>query len=275
MSKNDQVCAALIHEKLCITSDCGAGTGLKKVDYIVCIDDDATSALCASALAWRHKKVHKIFPTMLCVGGKGLMSRWTHKTTEGRHLAEVCKRCGIPKGRIVVLDKGTNTGANIQEIWNAVLKLGEGNRVLFACTKRLSLRLKLTQQKQAPKMDACYYVLPESMDAACKWYNGKRLGGCEMMYHELASILDRCEAYAGTFQEPIPFEITPDVRAAADYLASRYRLKMPRNLIQNLRAIPQFLKLYFAIIRNRQLMEDELETDIQRTLTHIETVIKP
>lgn len=265
--------AELVHDNLCIPSNCFLSVGyLKSTDYIVCIDDDAKSALEACKLAYQHKKLYGYFPIMLCVGGKGLMSRWTHKTTEGRHLANICLQLGIPKENIVVLDKGTNTGANIIEISNYIEKVNFGRVVIFACTKRLSLRLMLTQQKQAYNLEAYYFVVEGSMFDACRWYNGKRLGNCEMMFHELASILDRCEVYAGTFQDPIPFEVKPEVREAANYLAKRYRLKMPRNIFQTLLAIPQFIKLYNAIQKYKDKMEMELGCAIELTQQKISRI---
>lgn len=265
--------AELVHDNLCIKSNCFLSNGaLIATDYIVCIDDDAKSALEACKLAHQHKKLYGYFPIVLCVGGKGLMSRWTHKTTEGKHLANICLQLGIPEKNIVVLDKGTNSGANIVEISNCIENTNFGRVVVFACTKRLSLRLMLTQQKQAPNLDAYYFVVEGSMMEACRWYNGKRLGNCEMMFHELASILDRCEAYAGTFQAPIPFEVSGEVRKAANYLAKRYRLKMPRNFFQTLRAIPQFIKLYNAIKKYQSKMVMELDCAIELTKLKIRKI---
>ncbi len=262
--------AELVHDNLCIKSNCFLPNGqLIVTEYIVCIDDDAKSALEACKLAHKHNKLYGYFPTMLCVGGKGLMSRWTHKTTEGRHLANICLQLGIPEKNIVVLDKGTNSGANIIEINNYIKGDYLGGKVVFACTKRLSLRLMLTQQKQATDLEAYYFVVEGTMFDACRWYNGKRLGNCEMMFHELASILDGCEAYAGTFQAPIPFEVSAEVREAANYLAKYYRLKMPRNFLQTLRAIPQFIRLYNAIQENKERMASELECAIEITRNKI------
>jgi hypothetical protein len=263
MDEKAKKCAELVHEKLCIETD--YGETMPQVDYIVCIDDDATSALWASKLAWKYFMKHENFPTILCVGGKGLLSRWTHKTTEGEHLADVCRQCGVGARHIVVLDEGRNTGENILAVKRHVLRNKMHIRVLFVCTKRLSLRLFLTQQKQARELIAYYYVIEETLEQACKWYNGKCLCDCELMYHELASILDRCEAYAGTFQEPIPFEVTDDVREAAEYLAEHYRLKMPRNLWQNIKALPQFVRAVREVKKHRDEMESQLETAISQT----------
>lgn len=270
MENQAKKCAELVHEKLCIATD--YGETMPQVDYIVCIDDDATSALYASKIAWKYFMKYNDFPTILCVGGKGLLSRWTHKTTEGEHLADVCRQCGIGERHIVVLDEGRNTGDNILAVAHHVLRNQMHIRVLFVCTKRLSLRLFLTQQKQARKLIAYYYVIEETLEQACKWYNGKRLCNCELMYHELASILDRCEAYAGTFQDPIPFEVPDDVREAANYLAQHYRLKMPRNLWQTIKAVPQFVRAVRSVKAHRDDMEAELATAISQTKSEIAKV---
>ena len=59
--------------------------------------------------------------------------------------------------------------------------------------------------------------------------NAKSLCGGEMMLHEIASILPRCELYAGSYQEPLPADaeiaIGPLMSGAA-YLAQRYCLKL-------------------------------------------------
>ena len=96
----------------------------------------------------------------------------------------------------------------------------EPGDIVFAVTKRLSLRWERTFKKQIagqmakqmsrkyhheynPEMIKTpkdyYYVIDETLEEACCWMNGKRVGNCQMMFHELASIYDRCVKYAGTF----------------------------------------------------------------------------
>lgn len=256
--KKDYEAACLIHQTLCAKTDCfDIKNQLKKVDFIISIDDDPTSAIYAVRLAKKHYREYGCYPSILCVGNKGLLSRWTHKTTEGLFLQSVCVSLGYPKELTVVLDKGRNTGENIKEIFSFLKNSGNLDKsVLFCCTKRLSLRMQLTQQAQAKSMHALYYVIEESLDEACKWFNGKRFGNCTMMYHELASILNRCEAYAGTFQEPIPFPVSQDVRDAAAWLESRYRLKLPH---KNLRSLRQFVWLLSDVLLHKEKMADELK----------------
>ncbi len=268
-----QFAASIVHEMLSIESNCfdgGKYGELRKYNYIVCIDDDPTSAIYAARLAKKHNELYGFMPLILCVGGKGLMSRWTHKTSEGKHLAYVCHRLGIPEEATVVLDHGTNTGANVLEVANYISQQEVPPTVVFVATKRLSLRLCLTVSKQAPKLDARFYVIRESLKEACKWYNGKRLGENQMMFHELASILNRCEAYAGKYQDPIPFPIDETTRNAANLLASKYRLKLPN---KNLHSVCQFLYLLNEIRKHKKDMAQELEKAIQNELQQEEIII--
>lgn len=115
--KKDYQAAVLMHECLRAHTDCFGNDGkIVKTAYIVCIDDDPDSAIYAVRLAKQHFAAYGFFPKMLCVGNKGLLSRWTHKTTEGAHLKNVCVKTGFPEGMAVVLDKGRNSGENILEI---------------------------------------------------------------------------------------------------------------------------------------------------------------
>ena len=273
MRNKEQVrCAAsIVHEMLCIQSNCFVGGKLQRCHYIVCVDDDPTSAIYAARLAKVHEQLYGFVPLILCVGGKGLMSRWTHKVSEGEHLAYVCHKLGY-EAFTVILDHGTNTGANVLEVADYIGKNMPviPPSVIFVATKRLSLRLALTVTKQAPKLDAYFYVIDEDIKQACKWYNGKKLGNNQMMYHELASILNRCEAYAGIYQDPIPFEIAETTRSAANLLASKYRLKLPH---KNLRSMFQFLYLLIEIQRHKKAMAEDLEAAIQHELQQKEVII--
>nr|QIM10716.1 hypothetical protein PlAlph_6080 [uncultured Alphaproteobacteria bacterium] len=249
-------CAQLIHDTLCAKTDYMDGGKICLCGYIVCIDDDATSAIYAAKLAKLHKQTYGFMPKILCVGGKGLMSRWTHKGSEGAFLANCCRKMDIPKNKLVVLDKGNDTGHNVLEIANYIKRHDAGNStVLLALTKRLSLRYMLTMKQQAPEVNARCYVIEESVFEACKWYNGKRVGCGEVMLHELASVLNRCDRYAGTFQAPVPFKISAEVRYAADFLAKRYRLKLPK---KNLRSAWQMVCLLADFLWHRRLMHFEL-----------------
>ena len=71
--------AEVIYNALAVKSDCFVKANKPvRADFVIAIDDDPTSALWAS---WMYHKIRAEYgyrPAVLCVGGKGLLSRHTH-----------------------------------------------------------------------------------------------------------------------------------------------------------------------------------------------------
>jgi len=266
--------AAVIYDNLCVKTDALIGTKRKPVsaDWLVAIDDDPTSALWT---AWLYHKIYAEYgyhPMVLCVGGKGLLSRYTHKKSEAELLASVCHRLGVQNKDLRLAPFGANTGANVQAVKRII---PASNVVIWCVTKRLSLRLNRTVAKQAPCLSSYYYVIEESLNEAAKTANAKGLCHKQLLFHELASILERCEKYAGTFQEPIGnlVEITPEIREADAFLRRHYRLKClnrPRKVcglslnlpVKNFRSFCQFVQIFYAVQKNRRQMQNALKEEI-------------
>ena len=253
MNKIYYEAASLLHSALRAQTTCYENGRIIKADQIVAIDDDPTSALWAVRLYYEVRMAYGYCPTILCVGGKGLMSKHTHKKSEAMLLADVVRQLGVPANRIKILGEGRNSGDNVL----AVAKATDENVVTIWCvTQRLSLRLERTQAKQAPEVKSYYFVIEQSIDEVMRLYNGKGLCDGQMLLHELASILNRCEAYAGTFQQPLDFEVDEEVRDAARLLEKNFRLKLPK---KNLRSLFQVVRLYFCILTNKGKMRKELD----------------
>ena len=275
--------ANLIHENLCLKTNCFDKVGkLVSVEYIACIDDDPKSAVYAAWLY--HKAVSEgQNPQVLCIGGTGLLSKHLKPKgfafyTEGMRLAEFCADLGVPESKIIVLDKGNNSGENVREVASQMVKeLGD---VIFAATKRLSLRWERTFKKQIAEQMAkllsqkhrhefnpnvvltpkdYYYVIEETLDEACNWMNCKRVGNCQMMFHELASIYDRSVKYAGTFQLPLEIDVSDEVKEAAAYMAKHYRIK---NGKMGLREICQYVYLLVDLKKHLPDMIQEQKNTI-------------
>ena len=270
MNKTDFTIAKKLYEILCLPSTCyDENNNLKDYAYVVAIDDDVTSAIYAVRMARQIKKIHCHYPTILCVGGKGILSRHIYNKSEAEVLADICLQLGYPKDLVWYkgLETGQNTGENIVNVGKCVrAHFNRRPKVLFCVTKRQSLRYILTQQKQEPYLDAGWYVIEESIQAACKMMNAKSLCGREMMVHEVAAILPRCQQYAGKYQEYPPFEITAiDVLSGAAYLADKYCLKLggkPRYYNEeckecigvgkmNFIDYCRYFKLYISILLNK------------------------
>lgn len=271
--------AETIYESLCIKSNCfDHHETVVRADCVVALDDDATSALWA---AWLYHKIHKqhgYYPCILCVGGKGLLSKYTHEKSEAELLKYVCLSLGVSDVDITIAPNGKNTGENVQ----AVKKLApQGETVIWCVTKRLSLRVERTVALQAPEINSYYYVIEERLSEAAKFMNGKCLVHLEPMFHELASILQRCQRYAGIYQAPIPedaFYIHKDLLKADAYLRKHYKLKTLSKKVnfcglkfnmpdKNLHTIWQAIRIIWSVKRHKKDIKRGLEIEIFNMLS--------
>ena len=271
--------AETIYDSLCIKSNCFDHHGtVVRADCIVALDDDATSALWAAWLYHKIRKQHGYYPTILCVGGKGLLSKYTHEKSEAELLKYVCLSLGVSDVDITLAPNGKNTGENIQ----AVKKLApKGETVIWSVTKRLSLRVERTVALQAPEINSFYYVIEERLSEAAKFMNGKCLAHLEPMFHELASILQRCQRYAGVYQAPIPtdaFYIHKDLRKADAYLRKHYKLKtLPKQVSfcglnfnlpdKNPYTLWQALRIILSVKKHKKDIKRSLEIEIFNMLS--------
>jgi len=267
MKEKDFACAKIVYDALCIKSDHLDQNGvIRPFKYIVAIDDDVTSAIWAVKNAREIHRIYGFYPTILCVGGKGMLSRHLYNESEAEVLANTCSSLGYIGDLLWVqgLDTGKNAVENIRNI-AMMVDVNYFNRpnVLFCVTKRQSLIYSQIQRKQVPHLNAYWFVIEETLEEACKMMNAKSLCGGEMMLHELAGILPRCEREAGITQAPM-FVVSPEVRAAADYLADRYRLKLPN---KNLRSYLQYAKLYLSVLWHNDQIYDAIEDAIYDELS--------
>lgn len=238
----DYIDAALILSELKVKSDCFNHDGtVVRARYLVCIDDDITSAFYAMYLYYLIRKTYGYYPFVLCVGGKGPLSKYLDNkdVSEGMKLKEVCLKLGARKEDLTVLDKGTNTGLNCLDVYKHVAK--SCGKVIFCVTTRLSLRLERTFEflpRQYPdevnqnQFDAMkvigihWYVPDEGLADMMRTYNCKGLAKGVMFLAEVASIYDRIVRYSGKFQAPLDFEVSETVVDASRRLAEKYPLKI-------------------------------------------------
>lgn len=254
--------AQLVHSTMCLKSNCFINNQIINANQIVAIGDDITSALHAAKLYFEIKKTYHCTPRILCVGGNGLLSKYTLKKTEGILLAYVLTSLNIPTENIVIVDNTTNTGENVLAV---AKKTQADTTTIWCCTKRMSLRLERTIQKQAPTLISYYYVIEQNIYEVMRYYNCKGFLYGEPLFHELASTLNRCETYAGTYQAPLNIQITDELREAANLLEQNFRLKLPN---KNLKTLFQFIRLYFTIIFNKKLMINDIELAIKEFKLH-------
>ena len=210
---------------------------LKNVDFVVCYDDDVTSAFHAARLWWQLYSLYGwCGPSgerrkVICVGGKGLMSSRLYKTlmknekhqTEGRLLARTMRHLFVSADDIIICDKGSNTGENLQEIAEV---LGDKTAVA-AVTQRLSLILFMSQKQQQPQLKLDYFVIWQSISESCMYLNGMRFASAKPILHYWAHVLRRWKNYSAEknkFMLPV-FGIDGETEKHAARLQPKYVVK--------------------------------------------------
>lgn len=263
-TKKDYADAEIVLAQLSVKTNCFDKNGkVVNAEYLVCVDDDITSAFYASDIYYQIHQTYGYYPTVLCVGGVGPLSKYTNAKgeSEGQKLARVCETLGVLSSHIKVLDKGTNTGLNCLDIYSEVAN--RGARTIMCLTKRLSLRLKQTFEyldHQYPEKvskvslakvvaSTFYYVPEESVVDMMQVYNCKGLCKGAMLFSEIASIYDRSYRYVGVLQKPLDFDITKETAEAALRLAKKYPLKINMFCWNG---IWQFIWAYCSVLKNKR-----------------------
>ena len=261
--KKDYADAKLILNQLSVKTNCFDAKGkVVPAKYLVCVDDDINSAYYAVDLYYQIFQAYKYYPMILCVGGKGALSKYTNVKgeTEGKKLARTCETLGVLSSQVEILDNGTNTGLNCLDIYNELAN--KNAKVIMCLTKRLSLRFKQTFEfidcQYPDKVSAksladvvastFYYVPDESIEDMMQIYNCKGLCKGVMLLSEIASIYDRIVLYSGTIQKPVDFEISEEVELASLRLAKKYPLKINRFCFNG---FWQFIWAYYSVLINK------------------------
>ncbi len=275
-TKRDYADAELILNQLSVQTNCFDETGkLRAANYLVCIDDDVTSAFYAVDLYYQIFQTYHYRPMILCVGGVGPLSKYTNTNgeSEGDKLERVCMALGVPAQKICVLDAGTNTGLNCLDLYK---KMQSNIGISILClTKRLSLRIKQTfefldfqYQDQVESdtlmniLSSMYYYVPEdTIQNMMQMYNCKGLCKGSLLLAEIASIYDRIDRYSGTLQKPLDFTVSSDVVAASKRLAKKYPLKIN---VFCFNGIWQFLWAYYAVWKNKEQIKSNMSSEIQK-----------
>lgn len=259
---------------------CPNGSLLLRPNYVVAVDDDMASAKNAAFIAVKCYKQFGYWPKVLCCGGIGMLSKYLNRQpdgsiiSEGRKQAITAAKLGIPESALVVLDSGTNTGANLKEVADVV-----GNsrdKIIFCPTKRLSLRLERTvanltvQFPGTQPLNDFWYVPDESLDDMLRLYNGKGIVGGLPLLSEAAALYDRMVRYCGgKFMAKLLKEIPEEIHQAGKYLVKHYPVRVSRIPLS---APLQFGKMYWAVKKNAGAISQDLEMQILKWREELETV---
>ncbi|MBO6290549.1 MAG: hypothetical protein J6N45_09580 [Alphaproteobacteria bacterium] len=243
--------------------------------YIVALDDDPISAVYAVKIALKARRQFKECkdPTILCCGGKGMLSKYMNVMPDGIVLSEGEKLAYVVRNfafyqNIVILDRGNNTGAVVKEIIDYLTSQHDENApIIFCPTQRMSKRLERTvafsdqQFIGTLPLNASYYVHGEELEDILQIYNGKGLADGLPLLSEVAALYDRTCKYAGKFMAPLDKDVPPEVVAAGEYLVKHYPIRVSRLPIT---APLQFIKMYWAVQTHKQNIYDDLKAQKEK-----------
>lgn len=282
-SKQDFNDMMLILSVLRVKSDCFETDGVvKRARYVVCIDDDITSAFYAMYIYHLIFSTHGYHPFILCVGGKGMLSKYTNEKgeSEGMKLSRVCVELGADPNLITVLDNGTNTGLNCLDIYRQVAK--NPGKVIICVTMRLGKRLERTWAflpKQYSKVidirtfeliqinGVHFYSPDETVEDMMQVYNCKGLGHGVMLLAEVASVYNRCKFKENITQAALGFEMPEAITKAYERLAAKYPLKINLWCFNSLWQYPY---AFCCVMFNKKW----IKTDSVRAVKHVKKQLK-
>lgn len=233
MKKNFVDLAEKINQAYHVKSNCFNEKGqLKNYAFVIFYDDDITSAL-EGAKAWHELNLlygpycNGVLRKCICVGGKGLLSKFLYKESEARHLANVAIALGVPENCIIIADKGTNTTEN----FIAIKKLIGTELSLVCITDRLAAIFEQSRLLQFPELKIDCFVIQQSVKETLQLYNGFALANGAVALHFWAHVVRRFDENNGKFLIK-PFEPSKDVREAASTLEKRFLIKQRINSLR-------------------------------------------
>ncbi len=266
--------AHVVHEFFKQETTCldAQGKLVIKPQYVVAIDDDPVSAYYAAIIMKKAMMQFGQYPKLLCVGGKGMLSKYLNRLSDGTVLSEG-QKLFMTAQRVHsfpahVLDGGNNTGANLKEIIDYLAAKGDSDApIVFCPTQRLSKRLERTivftpQQFPGTKpLNAYYYVHGETLEEVLQLYNGKGLANGLPLLSELAALYDRTgtKKYVGKYMAEYDREIPHNVHVAGQYLMRHYPIRVSRI---PLTAPLQFWKMFNSVCSMRMAVAADLEKKI-------------
>ena len=119
---------------------------LKRADYIVGLGSSDIGVAKRSAQVY----LSEFAPWLIFSGGKGAFTKgWN--MPEAKRFAQIAIQLGVPKNRILLETKSTNTGENIRFTYELIKKQGKLSKCLIIVTKPyMERRVFATFKKQWP-----------------------------------------------------------------------------------------------------------------------------
>ncbi|MDD4556534.1 MAG: YdcF family protein [Alphaproteobacteria bacterium] len=211
---------------------------------------------------------YKVMRVALKVRGKKKLLSKLRKETEAQRLARVAIALGIPEEKIIILDSGTNTTENLQEMsW-----LAKQQPSLVISTQRLGMIFKQSAGYQCNSHPATFgmtrfvydiYCVEQTAEETARWYNFQAAGNRRVALHGFAALSKRFDVYHNKFLTR-PFEPEFEVKEAADYLAKRFLIKQRLTGFKGIFAKLQYIPIIWDIFWNAEKHIEDEEKAIKR-----------
>ena len=152
-------------------------------------------------------------PFLVCSGGSGKITKSLWNNTEAETYAQICIENGVPKDKILIENKSTNSGENF--IFTKKLLKSHNIKVstgIIVCKNYLSRRALATAKKQWPEIE--WFI--ETPNLSFEEYI-KNESNIDRMINLLVGDIQRLMIYPN-FGFQIPVTITQEVLNSYDFL---------------------------------------------------------
>lgn len=159
-------------------------------------------------------------PLLIFSGGLGTITRHLMKTPEADLFAEIAERAGVPRERILIENRSTNTGENVQFTRQLLAERGlELHRFILVQKPYMERRTYATFKKVWPEPEVMVTSPQVTMDDYLREYTNESLSPADVI-SIMVGDLQRIRIYAGKgFQ--IPQDIPEGVWRAYEELVTR------------------------------------------------------
>jgi uncharacterized SAM-binding protein YcdF (DUF218 family) len=185
---------------------------------------DAVMVLCShdTRVAERGAELYhqRLAPLLIFSGGLGSITRHMMTRPEAELFAEIAERAGVPRERMLVENRSTNTGENVALTRRLLAERGlDLRRFILVQKPYMERRTYATFKKVWPEPEVMVTSPQVSMDDYLRDYSNESLSPADVI-SIMVGDLQRIRVYAERgFQ--IPQEIPADVWAAYEELVAR------------------------------------------------------
>jgi uncharacterized SAM-binding protein YcdF (DUF218 family) len=178
---------------------------LKKCDAIFVLGsrDDRTAVYAAELFARGYGK-------WLIISGGGARLKWNDASSEAEHFAHIVLEEGVPRDRLILEDKATNTGGNITFTYHLLQQLGHRFGSLLLVQKPyMERRTYATFKKQWPDRATEFIVSSPPIELQ-HYFGHEEANSKDSVINVMVGDLQRIKEYPKRgfqIEQPIPDDV--------------------------------------------------------------------